>query len=395
MRACNGKLKAIFAGVARTGNKQGNPLKLGAAALHETQLRRRRHQPGQYLPGPRALQGQQPATGHLFYRLLRQVRPEVSNIRGLAVGVDHQEKLLFTPAGDDQVIPDTALFIGKQRVHLLVLSQCLQVYRHQRLQRRGGPGTADAHLAHMGNIKQAGRAAGMLMLRNNAIGKLHRHLVARKGHHFRAHFAVQFIQWCFQHGRSSAAGWLTLPSLPGAAQAGARMAAMRHDTVSLIGMPGAGKSTVGVLLAKLLGMNFVDSDLLIQVRHGATLQTLLEQRGYLELRKLEQEVLLDTPLAGTLLATGGSAVYSEASMQRLRSLGPVVFIDTPLPALKERVDNAPDRGIAAPPDHDFSAIFAERRPLYARYATLVVDGSIQSAEALARRLAAELDGRQV
>ena len=168
------------------------------------------------------------------------------------------------------------------------------------------------------------------------------------------------------------------------------MPAMSHDTISLIGMPGAGKSSVGVLLAKLLGLNFVDSDLLIQVRKSASLQAILERDGYLRLRQLEEEVLLETPLAATLLATGGSAVYSEAAMSRLRQLGPVVFIDTPLPVLMERVDDEDQRGIARAPGQDLRDVFAERQPLYQRYAEITVASEQQSAEMTARLLARQL-----
>jgi shikimate kinase len=167
---------------------------------------------------------------------------------------------------------------------------------------------------------------------------------------------------------------------------------MTHNTISLIGMPGAGKSTVGVLLAKLLGLNFLDSDLLIQVRNKATLQTILERDGHLRLRELEEQVLLEADLDNTLLATGGSAVYSEAAMTRLRELGPVVFIDAPLDVLMQRVDNENDRGIARAPDQDFGDVFAERQPLYQRYADLTVAGNEQSAEMTARLLADQLVG---
>ncbi len=155
-------------------------------------------------------------------------------------------------------------------------------------------------------------------------------------------------------------------------------------------MPGAGKSTVSVLLAKLLGYNFVDSDLLIQVRNEASLQSILEQHGYERLRTMEEEVLLDVELDQVLLATGGSAVYSEASMQRLRGTGPVVFIDVPLEVLRERVDNEDSRGIASAPGQDFADVYRERLPLYQRQATMRVSGDGQSAEAVARLIASNL-----
>jgi shikimate kinase len=165
---------------------------------------------------------------------------------------------------------------------------------------------------------------------------------------------------------------------------------MMPNTISLIGMPGAGKSTVGVLLAKELGLNFVDTDLVIQVRAGETLQHILDQRGYLALRELEQQVLNDIPLANTLVSTGGSAIYSETGIQRLRAAGPTVFLDVSLAILAQRVDNEDARGIARSPGQDFADVFAERHPLYLRHADLVMDGSTGSAEAIARDLARQL-----
>lgn len=170
------------------------------------------------------------------------------------------------------------------------------------------------------------------------------------------------------------------------------MPAMQAMTISLIGMPGAGKSSVGIFLAKQLGLSFTDTDLLIQVRHGDTLQHILEQHGYLALRQMEEAVLLDIPLQQMLVSTGGSVVYSDAAMQRLRAAGPVVFIDVPLPVLQQRVDNQDERGIAHAPGQDFPAVFEERQPLYQRYADLTIAGHPESAETIARQLAHQLAG---
>ena len=145
------------------------------------------------------------------------------------------------------------------------------------------------------------------------------------------------------------------------------------DTISLVGMPGAGKSTVGVLLAKLTGLRFVDTDLDIQVREEATLQEILENRGYRYLRQVEEEVLLDIPLAHALVSTGGSVVYSAASMARLKALGPVVYLQADLATLEARVAAAPLRGIASDGAQTFADVYAERTPLYQRYADHTVD----------------------
>jgi shikimate kinase len=168
------------------------------------------------------------------------------------------------------------------------------------------------------------------------------------------------------------------------------MPPMKNSTISLIGMPGAGKSTIGVLLAKELGLSFTDSDLVIQVRHGASLQTLLDQFGHLQLRQYEEEVLLDLALTQTLLATGGSAVYSEAAMRRLRAAGPVVFIDVPLHILETRIDNEATRGIARQPGQTFADVYRERWPLYQRHADLSIDTAELTAQEMVRTLCSAL-----
>ncbi len=152
------------------------------------------------------------------------------------------------------------------------------------------------------------------------------------------------------------------------------------STISLIGMPGAGKSTTGVLLAKLCSLRFVDTDLDIQVHAGATLQHILERDGHLQLRALEQEVLLRVELAGAVIATGGSVPYSDAAMQRLKTAGPVIYLEADLATLERRVAAAPLRGIACDSKQSFADIFAERTPLYRHYADLCVDAAGKTPE---------------
>ena len=167
---------------------------------------------------------------------------------------------------------------------------------------------------------------------------------------------------------------------------------MLHRTITLIGMPGAGKSTIGVLLAKHVGLNFVDTDLLIQVREDHTLQEILDTRGYLELRHIEEQVLLDMPLDATLVATGGSAVYSKAGMARLGAAGPVVYLSAARPVLEQRISAHLARGIAAPPEHTFADVFAERVPLYEQAADLTIAADQGSAEETAAAIATALAG---
>jgi shikimate kinase len=155
-------------------------------------------------------------------------------------------------------------------------------------------------------------------------------------------------------------------------------------------MPGAGKSTVGVLLAKLSGLAFRDTDLDIQVHAHATLEEILLRDGYVRLREIEEEILLQIPLGHSVISTGGSVVYSEAAMARLAAAGPVVYLETDLDTLEKRVAGAPNRGIASSTQQSFSAIYAERTPLYRQHADLTVNTADASAEQVAISLLGQL-----
>ena len=135
-------------------------------------------------------------------------------------------------------------------------------------------------------------------------------------------------------------------------------------------MPASGKSTVGVLLAKSLKCQFVDSDLEIQRRESALLREILTSRGFLELRAIEEEVLLSIPLESSVLATGGSAIYSKKAMKRLKAETFVVYLKTPLELIKSRVGDFIRRGIAAPENATIESLAAERVNLYEKYADL-------------------------
>lgn len=146
-----------------------------------------------------------------------------------------------------------------------------------------------------------------------------------------------------------------------------------HQVIVLIGMPGAGKSTIGPLLAKATLRDFIDTDLLIQARHNRSLQDIVDTDGYQVLREFEQEVLLDTDFENRVIATGGSVVYSDSGMKRLISLGPVVHLDVSLEDLLQRVHNYESRGIARRPGQSLESLFEERQALYKRYADITVD----------------------
>ncbi|PSF10892.1 MULTISPECIES: shikimate kinase [Marinobacter] len=157
-----------------------------------------------------------------------------------------------------------------------------------------------------------------------------------------------------------------------------------------IGMPGSGKSTIGVLVAKRLGMGFIDTDLLIQEQAGRTLQEIVDQDGYVALRQIEEQVLLALDVHNQVISTGGSAVYSDAAMQHLKRNGTVVFLDISLETVIHRIGDYSLRGISRRPDQSLAELFEERFALYTRYADLTIKGEgfnqDQLCEAIIRKL---------
>ena len=150
--------------------------------------------------------------------------------------------------------------------------------------------------------------------------------------------------------------------------------------ISLIGMPAVGKSTVGVLLAKALGYDFMDTDLLIQVKAQRTLSQILTQDGFLALREIEADVIATVQCSRTVIATGGSAVYAESGMAHLRNLGPAAYLRASVNVLQQRIGDLEARGVAAEANATLDSILAERIPLYEECADLTVDAdqSIQT-----------------
>lgn len=166
------------------------------------------------------------------------------------------------------------------------------------------------------------------------------------------------------------------------------------NNIVLIGMPGAGKSTVGILLAKALGKNFVDSDVLIQVREGKTLQQIIDENDYLHLRQIEESVLIDIEGHNLVIATGGSAVYSDIAMTHLARDGTIVYLETQLHCLRERIRNYDSRGIARRPEQSFEELFAERTALYRHYADITLPSEQHSPEDMVAAIAEALVGQR-
>lgn len=145
-----------------------------------------------------------------------------------------------------------------------------------------------------------------------------------------------------------------------------------QNNVILIGMPGCGKSTLGVLLAKLSCRDFCDVDLLIQKRIGCSLQQYINEHGCRDFLEQEASTLLDLNVKNTVIATGGSAPLTEHGAKRIKELGKVVFLDLPYPEIERRVTNLAERGIALEKGQTLRDIFEERRPVYLALADLTV-----------------------
>ncbi|MBR9805482.1 shikimate kinase [bacterium] len=137
-------------------------------------------------------------------------------------------------------------------------------------------------------------------------------------------------------------------------------------------MAGAGKSAIGRALAQRMQRQFIDTDAEIEAREGQTLQAIVDAQGYMALRDIEQSVLQALNPQHAVIATGGSAVYSESGMQALQNIGSIVFLDADLSVLKQRVGDFSQRGLAKRPEQSFDDVFAERLPLYQRYADITV-----------------------
>ena len=148
---------------------------------------------------------------------------------------------------------------------------------------------------------------------------------------------------------------------------------MSINNLVLIGMPGAGKSTLGVLLAKDRAQSFVDTDLLIQEKIGCTLQEYLDEYGYQKLRQLEEDVIVSHRFENCVVATGGSAVYGRNAMAHLQKDGRILYLNISMATLAARVRNQATRGIACAPNSSMEDVFKERQQLYLQYANDIID----------------------
>ena len=169
-----------------------------------------------------------------------------------------------------------------------------------------------------------------------------------------------------------------------------------NDNIVLIGMPGAGKSTVGVVLAKILNKHFVDTDLLIQKRYNETLQTMIDTYGSDGFIDRENSVLSTLDAADSVVSTGGSAVYSEKGMKHLQDIGTVVYLRGSVEEIANRIEDFDERGIVMRGNlqNGLAGLMEDRAPLYEKYANVVYDIDGKTVTETARGIVSCLEARR-
>jgi shikimate kinase len=161
------------------------------------------------------------------------------------------------------------------------------------------------------------------------------------------------------------------------------------SNITLIGMPGAGKSTIGIILAKYMSFGFIDTDILIQINHQKSLQQIIDDSDYLNLRGIEETEILKLNITNHVIATGGSAVYSDKAMMHLKQISAVFFLKVDYETVKKRIHNFETRGIAKAGNQTFQDLFEERQVLYRKYADVSIDCLNHNQEELAEMIAAK------
>lgn len=161
----------------------------------------------------------------------------------------------------------------------------------------------------------------------------------------------------------------------------------------LVGMPASGKSTAGVLVAKALGLDFIDTDLLLQKHKGLKLHEILSQLGAAEFLETEDSLLSGLDLRSTVISTGGSAVYHDRGMNHLKQRGTVVWIDVPFGEIERRISDIATRGVVLAPGQTMRDLFDERRPLYEKWADARLEVGQEPLAVTAARLIQLIDGK--
>lgn len=166
---------------------------------------------------------------------------------------------------------------------------------------------------------------------------------------------------------------------------------MKKDNLVLIGMPGVGKSTVGVILAKVLGYEFLDSDLLIQKEENALLREIIEKKGLDGFLEIENRVNASIETTKAVIATGGSVVYCQEAMEHLKEIGTVIYLKLDYSILQRRLGNLKGRGVVLREGQTLKGLYDERTPLYEKYADIVIDEKKLNAEQTLQKILEELE----
>jgi len=162
--------------------------------------------------------------------------------------------------------------------------------------------------------------------------------------------------------------------------------------IILIGMPGAGKSTVGVILAKTLGMTFVDTDIAIQERAGRLLQEIIDTEGPDAFLKIEEETILSLHCRNCVIATGGSVVFSRKAMDSLKKEGVAMYLKISCEEMVRRLSNITTRGIVLIAGQSLPDMYQQRVPMYEKFADITVDCEDEDFEEVVGRVIGELKG---
>lgn len=148
---------------------------------------------------------------------------------------------------------------------------------------------------------------------------------------------------------------------------------MDKKNIVLIGMPGVGKSTIGVILAKMLGYQFVDADLVIQEKEGKLLREIIEEVGAEGFIEVEERINSQIRAEHSIIATGGSVVYGAKAMKHLKEIGTIVYLKLPYEELERRLSDIKGRGVVLKDGQTLFDLYEERVPLYEKYADIIVD----------------------
>ena len=158
----------------------------------------------------------------------------------------------------------------------------------------------------------------------------------------------------------------------------------------LIGMPGAGKSTVGRHLAKAMNMPFTDTDELLAYRNNCSLQELVDRRGIKNFREAERHTVCEMNVRSHVIATGGSVVYSEQAMRNLSNHGLIVFLQISMATVRSRLTVSENRGLAKYPSDTIAGLYYQRSPLYRRWADIIIDNNLPLTRIRLDRLARQI-----